>query len=629
MAETGLLIVDTAITALAEASRTDEVLKLRNRAQQMRAYAKLAKNRSMQADAAVIIQRAERRLGQMLQSAKETGQLGIGRRSKSNLPGGFADDQWDKAVEIVRAAGKASTSLLQRKLTIGWNRALGLVEEMERQNIVLPPDEAGVRRVPGAEAEAPENGEDDQPIPGGEDERFTLAEIGVGRDLAARAQKKARLGEDDFEATLVALRERIVAGGAKVVQAEGHNGATMAGRSEPSGSLDYFPTPPWATRTLILDVLAPLGISLFELLLEDPCCGEGHISGVLEEYSYDVIGSDIHDYSRDGVSPPGWVATYDYLSGPPDCGDPPDWVITNPPFGKLTLQVILKALREARVGVAMFVRSQWAVEGIESYDKLFRDNPPTIEAYFTERVPLVKGRWDPEASTMTAYCWLVWIKGKAPRPLFRIPPGRRLARSRPDDAARFTAHPVRSLFSTIPAQDSSGTLEGKSKAAPLASVEALANDGEREVERADEVVTGGESAATLNSVQPDEPVDPAGATPLSSPRQAPVAAEGPEDEPPAGEAAPSSPANFPAPRSGREADRSGAPLTSDEQNAIIRAGYARSPRTSTAALMAATGLGRSAVFERAKDLGLTNKAHQRAAVAEANKRRAGVKRAEQ
>ena len=55
----------------------------------------------------------------------------------------------------------------------------------------------------------------------------------------------------------------------------------------------------------------------------------------------------------------------------------------------------------------MLVRAQW-VEGVERYEKLFRDQPPAVYAPFVERVPMVKGRWDPDASTATSYAWFVW-----------------------------------------------------------------------------------------------------------------------------------------------------------------------------------------------------------------------------
>jgi hypothetical protein len=63
-------------------------------------------------------------------------------------------------------------------------------------------------------------------------------------------------------------------------------------------------------------------------------------------------------------------------------------------------------------------------------------------AQFVERVPMTKGRWDPDASTATAYSWFVWSK-LAPAPgetrLVLIPPGRRSALTKSEDRARFAA----------------------------------------------------------------------------------------------------------------------------------------------------------------------------------------------
>lgn len=208
-------------------------------------------------------------------------------------------------------------------------------------------------------------------------------------------------------------------------------------RIEPDDSLNYFPTGPWATRTLIEVVLPHLNIHGLSSAF-DPACGEGHIAEVLREYlPHDMVcASDIHDYGY-GVSGP----QHDYLN-PMNVMIGPDWVITNPPFGDKTVQFVLRALKEAFVGVAMLVRTQWATEGIERYTQIFRDTAPTLCAFFVERCPIHKGRWEPEGDTMTAYCWLVWVKDMPPQPPFWIPPGQRERLTKPDDAARFTTHPV-------------------------------------------------------------------------------------------------------------------------------------------------------------------------------------------
>ncbi len=56
--------------------------------------------------------------------------------------GGFGDpagDVYDQAVAVVLRDKKASTSYIQRRLQIGYNRAASLMERMEREGIVGPP----------------------------------------------------------------------------------------------------------------------------------------------------------------------------------------------------------------------------------------------------------------------------------------------------------------------------------------------------------------------------------------------------------------------------------------------------------------------------------------------------------
>jgi S-DNA-T family DNA segregation ATPase FtsK/SpoIIIE len=56
------------------------------------------------------------------------------------------DPLYDEAVEFVLQTRKASTSAVQRRFKIGYNRAARLVDEMERTGIVGPLD-GGFRDV--------------------------------------------------------------------------------------------------------------------------------------------------------------------------------------------------------------------------------------------------------------------------------------------------------------------------------------------------------------------------------------------------------------------------------------------------------------------------------------------------
>jgi DNA segregation ATPase FtsK/SpoIIIE, S-DNA-T family len=56
-------------------------------------------------------------------------------------------DLYAKAVEIVTRDRKASTSYIQRRLQIGYNRAASLMERMEKEGIVGKPNHSGKREI--------------------------------------------------------------------------------------------------------------------------------------------------------------------------------------------------------------------------------------------------------------------------------------------------------------------------------------------------------------------------------------------------------------------------------------------------------------------------------------------------
>ncbi len=60
---------------------------------------------------------------------------------------GDKDDLYQQALEIIRSEGKASTSFLQRKLQIGYNRAARIIDMMEADGIVSKANHVGKRDV--------------------------------------------------------------------------------------------------------------------------------------------------------------------------------------------------------------------------------------------------------------------------------------------------------------------------------------------------------------------------------------------------------------------------------------------------------------------------------------------------
>jgi hypothetical protein len=81
-----LALYDAANAALSKAVRVDEVKKIRDEAQALKLCAKIAKDRDLEANAAVLRARAERRLGEMIKAQKETvGLAKAGRRPKNRV----------------------------------------------------------------------------------------------------------------------------------------------------------------------------------------------------------------------------------------------------------------------------------------------------------------------------------------------------------------------------------------------------------------------------------------------------------------------------------------------------------------------------------------------------------------
>src|SRR5690606_27972139 len=69
----------------------------------------------------------------------------------SNYDGSGGDgegaDLYDKAVAIVLRDRKVSTSYIQRRLSIGYNRAASIIERMEKEGVVGPANHAGKRTI--------------------------------------------------------------------------------------------------------------------------------------------------------------------------------------------------------------------------------------------------------------------------------------------------------------------------------------------------------------------------------------------------------------------------------------------------------------------------------------------------
>lgn len=210
-----------------------------------------------------------------------------------------------------------------------------------------------------------------------------------------------------------------------------------AHRVSPDSDPDFYPTPPWAARAgaELVRQLDPRARTVWE-----PACGAGHMAHGLRDYFPTVHMSDAYRYDGNQV--------IDFLGL---AAERPavDWIITNPPFNQAEAFIRL-AWERARRGVAMLMRAA----GLETQGRhrlLTRDCPLTVFAPFSERVPMHKGRWEPDGTTAAFYAWFIWLKpelrperfmARGPdgdrRPaVWLIAPGAEARLSRDDDARLF------------------------------------------------------------------------------------------------------------------------------------------------------------------------------------------------
>ncbi|WP_377297039.1 DNA translocase FtsK [Rhizobium sp. SGZ-381] len=66
---------------------------------------------------------------------------------RSSMGSEDADDLYEKAVKVVMKDRKCSTSYIQRRLSVGYNRAASLVERMEQEGLVGPANHVGKREI--------------------------------------------------------------------------------------------------------------------------------------------------------------------------------------------------------------------------------------------------------------------------------------------------------------------------------------------------------------------------------------------------------------------------------------------------------------------------------------------------
>ncbi len=83
----------------------------------------------------------------MKEYSSQCGKKGKSEGSDVSLPGTDGDNKYIDAIRIAIEEGRISTSLLQRKLGIGYSRAAKIIDRMEEEGLVSKPDGAKPRAV--------------------------------------------------------------------------------------------------------------------------------------------------------------------------------------------------------------------------------------------------------------------------------------------------------------------------------------------------------------------------------------------------------------------------------------------------------------------------------------------------
>lgn len=166
-----------------------------------------------------------------------------------------------------------------------------------------------------------------------------------------------------------------------------------------SESLDFIPTPPWATRAFL--TVSGLGDEIKGKSVLEPCCGAGHISEVLKEFGAVVTSSDLHDR--------GYPSTLevDFLNN--NFSDEQfDWAITNPPYA-ISDQFLAEMWRVSKFGCVMHVRTGW-MTGVKRHRDFLSKYPISHLYIHAKNVSATQNKVIRRGSNNFNHSWIVWLK---------------------------------------------------------------------------------------------------------------------------------------------------------------------------------------------------------------------------
>jgi hypothetical protein len=178
---------------------------------------------------------------------------------------------------------------------------------------------------------------------------------------------------------------------------------TLKRRADLDGP-DFFPTPAWATRSLIDN-------EPFEGEIWECACGDGSMARALNEAGHKVLATDLYarGYGEAGV---------DFLTSTRQT----DNIVTNPPYN-CAEGFVSQGLKLARRKFALLLRLAF-LEGSNRAETIFLEHPPSRVWVFAERITFYMKDAEKAGSGTTAYAWFVWDKQAAPGTELRwIKPG--------------------------------------------------------------------------------------------------------------------------------------------------------------------------------------------------------------
>jgi len=153
---------------------------------------------------------------------------------------------------------------------------------------------------------------------------------------------------------------------------------------------DFFPTPRWATFALIEN-------EKFSGDIWECACGDGSMSGVLEETDCMVRSSDLYDrgFGEAGI---------DFLEARSRARN----IVTNPPYNAAE-GFVANGTKLAVRKFALLLRLAF-LEGANRANTIFARVPPARVWVFSERITFYMKGAKQAGSGTTAYAWFVWDK---------------------------------------------------------------------------------------------------------------------------------------------------------------------------------------------------------------------------